>query len=188
MQDQIRELLLKLNVSDPEILGNTPRRYEGVLSEILAGITAECPDLRSFPSANPGSFVFKAGLRASSICPHHLLPYLLEGAFAYIPCRRVIGISKPGRLLQWVASRLILQEEIAPAFLEHFCKCIKPEGAMLVVRGWHLCEALRGSRQSDSVTVTSECTGVFTELNAHGRELRDTFWALYAKEEGDKPW
>ena len=176
METGLQAILEHLGVEDPELLENTPKRWAQSLEELLKGRLEKAPNLRCFKSkAGTGDMIVKAGLRAVSLCPHHCLPYLLEADFAYIPQGSlVVGISKPGRLLSWVASRFTLQEEIGPLFLQEFQKQVNPLGSIIVLRGLHLCEGIRGSKQNNSVTVTVASKGLFTKEESCKRE----FWRL----------
>lgn len=176
MENNLQEILEHLGVQDPELLENTPKRWAKVLEELLKGRLEKAPDLTVFKAkAGAGEMIVKAGLKAVSLCPHHCLPYLLEADFAYIPVGSlVVGISKPGRLFNWAASRFTLQEEIGPMFLQEFQRQVNPLGSIIVIRGIHLCEGIRGSKQSNSVTATIAVKGVFAEGAAYKRE----FWKL----------
>lgn len=172
MQQEVRQILLKLGVTEEETLANTPRRFCAAMEELLAGRHTDPPKMTVFPSKRPGMIVFKGGLQATSLCPHHLLPYLLKAYFAYIPKESVVGISKPGRLLQWVAGRLVLQEEIGPLFVEEFDRGVQPAGTILLVKGIHLCEQIRGVKQTASTT-TMAWSGKFSQAIE-----RDEFFKL----------
>lgn len=174
MRKAIEEMLKALNVDTqgPNYEG-TPRRYESALRELLAGQTTAPPELKTFPCERPGNMVLSGPLKAVSLCPHHLLPFLLEGYFAYIPTNRVIGISKPGRLLKWVCGRFGLQEEIGQRFLDELQDAVQPLGAILILKGWHLCSSIRGSKQEGSLTVTCAASGQFEASGPLRAEFRD---------------
>jgi len=176
METDLRSILTHLGVEDEELLENTPGRWGRALEELLKGRLEQAPKLTVFQSkAGAGDMIVKAGLRAVSLCPHHCLPYLLEADFGYIPLEgNVVGISKPGRLLYWAASRFTLQEEIGPMFLQEFQKQVRPLGAIIVIRGLHLCESIRGAKQNNSITITTATKGIFTE----GEVCRKEFWKL----------
>ena len=173
MEEAIKQILKELGATDPEVLLNTPKRASRALNEILSLRASTPPVLTTFQTNSPGEMVFKTGLKATSLCPHHLLVYLLEATFAYVPSTKVVGISKPGRLLQWGAGRLILQEEIGAIFIREFCRVVQPLGTILLLKGYHLCESIRGVQQRDSVTITVASSGCLTE-----GPKRDEFFKL----------
>lgn len=164
----------ELGINDKD----TPERYAKALKELSA--ETEEVDLKAFPLYHnmhgrwPG-FVFKGPLRAASLCPHHLLPYLIEAYFAYIPRKDVVGISKPGRLLEWCCKKQPLQEYVGHLFLTKFSKSVENEGGIILLKGQHLCETIRGARQRDSLTMTLATTGVFDEGT---EQRRAEFWSM----------
>lgn len=163
MENAVKQILehFKVNIQDPNFVG-TPLRFKKAMEEILCSSGAEPPLLTSFPAINgSGDIIFNAGLKGVSLCPHHLFPYMMEANFAYIAGDSVVGVSKPGRLLRWLCGRMALQEVVGPAFLEIFNKALNPLGSMIMIKGVHLCNTIRGAKQDSSSTITVASTGIF---------------------------
>jgi GTP cyclohydrolase I len=98
-----------------------------------------------------------------SLCEHHLLPFFGRCHVAYIPNKKVIGLSKIPRLVDVFARRLQIQErlttQIAQAIMDH----INPQGVGVVIEARHLCMIMRGVEKQNSVAVTSHMMGVFRD-------------------------
>ena len=171
-EEAVKTLLRFFHVPNTDsIYEETPKRYVNALYEIIGGHDVPAPRLRTFESKSLGEIVFMGPLRGTSMCPHHLFPYLIQAYFAYMPSDKAVGISKPGRLLQWVCSRAGLQEEMGNMFLDEFDRQVPNAGTMVLLKGWHLCTSVRGTKQSESETITMESRGNFKTQMLQGRFL-----------------
>jgi GTP cyclohydrolase IA len=103
-----------------------------------------------------------------SLCEHHLLPFFGKCHVAYIPRKRVIGLSKIPRLVDVFARRLQIQERMTNQIAETICEKIDPLGVAVVCQGSHLCMSMRGVEKQNSFAVTSAMLGVFRD-NARTR-------------------
>lgn len=153
--------LLKHIGEDPdrEGLKETPERVVRMYKEIFAGYITPCPNMKAFTSKSK-SMVVKSNILTFSCCEHHMVPMKLYVDFAYIPKGRVVGISKIIRLIRWCSARLTLQEELVENIADEFMKQVAPAGCMVVIRGHHFCEEMRGVR-TENCTTTSAIRGVF---------------------------
>lgn len=151
---------------------HTPERWVHALQAMTA--RGDAPNLVTFPTSasHKNQIVFKGPVYASSVCPHHLFPYSVEAYFAYIPCDKIVGISKVGRLLEWACKALIIQEDIGPLFLEIFNASVDPRGSVLYLRGNHSCEQMRGAKQRSSVTTTTAVSRAFEEASNYQNFLQ----------------
>ena len=103
-----------------------------------------------------------------SLCEHHLLPFFGKCHVAYIPRRRVIGLSKIPRLVDVFARRLQIQERMTNEIAETIREKIDPMGVAVVCEGTHLCMSMRGVEKQNSFAVTSAMLGIFRD-NARTR-------------------
>jgi GTP cyclohydrolase I len=99
-------------------------------------------------------------------CEHHMAPFFGTATIAYLPDRKIVGLSKLNRVLNAFARRLQVQErltcQVADALMEH----LKPKGAAVVIKARHLCMESRGVCQQGHHTVTSALRGIFKEDSA----------------------
>src|SRR5262245_3433434 len=103
-----------------------------------------------------------------SLCEHHLLPFFGKCHVAYIPSKRVIGLSKIPRLVDVFARRLQIQERLTNQIAETIRQKIDPLGVAVVCEGTHLCMSMRGVEKQNSFAVTSAMLGAFHD-NARTR-------------------
>jgi GTP cyclohydrolase I len=96
-----------------------------------------------------------------SLCEHHLLPFIGRAHIAYIPRRRVIGLSKIPRVVDMFAPRLQLQERMTRQIAEFMDALLQPLGVAVVLEGLHLCATLRGLKKHSARMTTSKMQGVF---------------------------
>jgi GTP cyclohydrolase IA len=175
----VREILLGLGEQvDREGLRDTPARVARAYRELLAGTHEDAGDhlKRLFEQEQAGDdVVVLRGIRFTSLCEHHMLPFTGEAHLAYLPSGgRVTGLSKLARTVDVFAKRLQMQErltgEVADALVEH----LAPRAVAVVVEAEHSCLRLRGARKDDARMVTTAFRG---EL-AHDRALRAEVLAL----------
>ena len=106
-----------------------------------------------------------------SMCEHHMLPFYGKAHVAYIPDKKVIGISKLARLLEIYARRLQIQERIGEQVTEALMQYLKPKGAACIIEARHLCMCSRGVGKQNSIMVTSSMKGVFYDDPSAKQEL-----------------
>ncbi|GHT62738.1 GTP cyclohydrolase 1 [Bacteroidia bacterium] len=98
-----------------------------------------------------------------SMCEHHILPFFGKAHVAYIPNKSVIGLSKIPRIVDVFARRLQIQERMTTQIKDCIQKTLNPLGVMVVIEAQHLCMQMRGVEKQNSVTTTSDFTGVFNQ-------------------------
>jgi GTP cyclohydrolase I len=98
-----------------------------------------------------------------SICEHHLIPFIGRAHVAYIPGEdgRITGISKLARLVDALARRPQVQENLTVQVADEIDRTLQPRGVMVVIEAEHLCMTMRGVRKPGSTTVTSAVRGLF---------------------------
>jgi len=95
------------------------------------------------------------------MCEHHMLPFFGKAHVAYIPDKRVIGISKLARLIDIYARRLQIQERIGDQVTSALMEFLRPKGAACIIEATHMCMRMRGVGKQNSVMTTSSMKGVF---------------------------
>ena len=98
-----------------------------------------------------------------SLCEHHMLPFFGKAHVAYIPKYAVTGLSKIPRVVDVFARRLQIQERMTTQIKESIQKTLDPLGVMVVIEAQHMCMQMRGVEKQNSITTTSDFTGVFNQ-------------------------
>ena len=117
--------------------------------------------LTSFKTEKYDEMIIVKDIPFYSLCEHHILPFFGKAHVAYIPDKKIVGLSKLARLVRKYAHRLQIQERIGKQVCDELIKEIKPKGVMVVLEAEHLCMSMRGIKAPGHKTVTSEVRGVF---------------------------
>ena len=117
--------------------------------------------------------VMLRSIRMESHCEHHLVPILGTAHIAYLPDRRVVGISKLARVLDSFARRLQTQETLTAQVADCIQTALQPRGVAVLIDAQHQCMTTRGVHKSDVSMITTRFTGTFQ----NDRDLRDRFLA-----------
>lgn len=174
VESSIRTLLVGMGidwVQDPNFK-ETPKRVAKAYKELNRGLYEEEPKIKIFPTTYKGMVFFKS-IKAIGLCPHHLLPIEMDISFAYLPKKNALGLSKVSRIVKYLCSRPVLQEDLTRDIVGHFTKLLKPLGVAVVIRGIHGCMKFRGIKEA-TVVKTSEMTGSFLTQS----ETREEFFNL----------
>jgi GTP cyclohydrolase I len=153
------ELLRALGADvDAEDLQETPRRVADAYTELL---TPQPFRATTFPNDDGyDELIVARAIPFHSLCRHHLLPFHGVAHIGYLPCERIIGLSKFGRIVEFFARDLQTQERLTiqiAAWLEHE---LQPKGVGVVLEAEHLCMSLRGVQKFGARTVTSALHGL----------------------------
>ena len=170
--DLVRRMLVLLG-EDPERDGlrRTPERFEKALRFLTSGYQQDSDKVLNGAmfSVSYDQMVLVKDIEIYSLCEHHLLPFFGKCHVAYIPDKKVIGLSKIPRLVNMFARRLQIQEQLTNQIASAIQQNISPLGVGVVVQARHLCMVMRGVEKQNSQTVTSAMLGSFRE-NAQTRE------------------
>jgi GTP cyclohydrolase I len=175
----VRELIKFLGEDpDREGLKETPYRVLKSLKEMLCGYSQDPKDvMKTFEDGACDEMVLVKGINLESLCEHHLLPFIGQAHVAYIPNKRVIGLSKIARLVDIYAKRLQIQERLTVQITKALDDYLKPQGSACVIEAKHLCLSCRGVMKQNAVMVTSSLTGAFRDP-----EVRSEFLRLIGRE------
>jgi GTP cyclohydrolase IA len=164
MQDAIRKLLTDLG-EDPnrEGLLDTPKRVEKAYTFLTSGYHADIDRVlnNALFSVDYSEMVIVKDIDFYSLCEHHLLPFFGKCHVAYIPSKKVIGLSKIPRLVDVFARRLQVQERLTNQIADTILDKIAPLGVAVVMEATHLCMSMRGVEKQNSFAVTSAMLGTF---------------------------
>lgn len=171
----VRTLILWAG-DDPtrEGLVGTPDRVVRAYEEFFAGYSEDPVDLlaRTFEETDGyDEMVVLRDIRLESHCEHHMVPIIGKAHVAYLPRRRVVGISKLARLVEVYAKRLQIQEKMTAQIANAIDEVLRPEGVAVVIEASHQCMTTRGVRKPGVVMVTSRMLGAFRDNPATRREF-----------------
>ena len=160
---------------DPQRPGlvETPKRFARAMRFLTGGYEAEPEDVVGggiFEAEGEG-VVLVRDVEFHSLCEHHLLPFFGRVHVAYLPGKRIIGLSKIPRLVDLFARRLQVQERITEQVADAVAKLLEPKGVMVIAEARHLCMAMRGVEKQHSATATRALRGVFTHDAAARQEV-----------------
>lgn len=169
-------VLLRWTGDDPtrEGLLDTPGRVVRAYEEFFAGYDEDPVSIleRTFEETDGyDDIVLLRDIRFESHCEHHMLPIIGKVHVAYLPSRRVVGISKLARVVEAYAKRLQIQEKLTAQIANTINEVLEPRGVAVVIEAEHQCMSTRGVHKPGVAMVTSRMLGVFREDPATRREL-----------------
>jgi GTP cyclohydrolase I len=168
--------LLQWTGDDPdrEGLRGTPDRVVRAFEEWFSGYAIDPVDLlkRTFEEIEGyDEMIVLRDVRFESHCEHHIAPIIGKVHIAYLPDRRVIGISKLARLVDVYAKRLQIQEKMTAQIANTLNDVLLPKGVAVVIEAQHQCMTTRGVHKPGVSMVTSRMLGAFREDQATRREF-----------------
>lgn len=140
----------------------TPERVARMMvNETMGYYLYNRPEMTTFPADefNKGQVVIVKGIKFYSLCAHHHVPYFGTVDFAYVIKDRVVGLSKIPRLIEFLAKKPTVQEDLGREILDVFYDEIEPMAAGLIITADHLCMSMRGVKTQDTKTVTQNFVG-----------------------------
>ena len=175
--DLVRKIIVLVG-EDPnrEGLRKTPERYEKALKFLTSGYNQRMDSVLNGAtfSLHYDEMVVVKDIEFFSMCEHHLLPFFGRAHVAYLPSKRVLGLSKIARLVDMFARRLQIQERMTYQIAQSIEENISPEGVGVIIEARHLCMQMRGVEKQHGQAVTSAMLGSFR----HNKQTRDEFLSL----------
>jgi GTP cyclohydrolase IA len=175
--EHVRQILIELGENpDREGLRRTPERFEKALRYLTSGYRQDPERVLNGAmfSVTYDEMVVVKDIELYSLCEHHLLPFFGKCHVAYIPTKRVVGLSKIARLVNMYARRLQIQERLTSQIADALQEQLSPQGVGVIVEARHLCMVMRGVEKQHSTATTSHMLGVFRD----NKQTRDEFLAL----------
>lgn len=153
-----------------EGLQDTPKRFVKFFKEFLNPPDWNCT---SFEGEGYDEMIIQTNIPFHSLCEHHIAPFFGTGTIAYIPNKRIVGLSKLARTLETFARRLQNQERITTQVAEFLWNELEPKGVAVQLTAKHMCMEMRGVKKHDTYTTTSKMLGVFKDdINTKNEFLR----------------
>ncbi|MBN9495784.1 MAG: GTP cyclohydrolase I FolE [Alphaproteobacteria bacterium] len=174
-QEAVRTLI-EWAGDDPmrEGLLGTPERVVRAYEEWFAGYNEDPVELlkRTFEETEGyDEMVVLRDVRFESVCEHHLAPILGTVHVAYLPAKRVVGISKLARVIDVYAKRMQIQEKMTAQIANTIEEVLQPKGVAVVVQAQHQCMSTRGVHKTGVSMVTSRMLGAFRDNESTRREF-----------------
>ncbi|MCF1502363.1 GTP cyclohydrolase I FolE [Afifella sp. H1R] len=164
---------------DREGLIDTPARVVRAYEEFFEGYNTDPTELlaRTFEETDDyDDMIVLRNMRLESHCEHHIVPIIGKAHIAYLPNRRVVGISKLARLVEAYAKRLQIQETLTSQIADTIEEVLRPRGVAVVIEAAHMCMTTRGIRKPGVSMVTRRFVGAFKDNS----DLRRDFLAQIA--------
>jgi GTP cyclohydrolase I len=165
-----------------EGLLETPNRVARMYAEMYSGYREDPYEIMKkqfenehFNPDDPYSsgMVIVKDIEFFSHCEHHMVPFFGKCSIGYIPSKKVVGISKLGRIVNVFAHRLQIQERLTNEIADCIDESLKPLGVMVVINATHLCMKMRGLKNATASTTTSAIRGAFKQ-----QATREEFMSL----------
>ncbi|QDU83899.1 GTP cyclohydrolase 1 [Planctomycetes bacterium Pla163] len=169
-------VLLRWAGDDPDREGllDTPRRVAKSYREFFAGYELDPEAVLSTTFEEVEGYdeiVLVRDINLESHCEHHMVPINGRAHVAYLPDKRVVGISKLARVVEVYAKRLQIQEKLTAQVADTIDRVLQPRGVAVIIEASHQCMTTRGIHKPDSVTVTSRMLGAFRDNASTRHEL-----------------
>ena len=165
---------------DREGLVGTPDRVARSYEEFFAGYNEDPREIlqRTFEEIEGyDEMVILRDIRIESHCEHHMVPIIGRAHVAYLPDKRVVGISKLARVIEIYARRLQIQEKMTAQIANTVEEVLRPRGVAVVIEAAHQCMTTRGVHKADVTMVTSRMLGAFRD----GGETRREFLSMIGR-------
>jgi len=165
-----------------EGLERTPDRVEKALRYLTSGYEQDAKAILNDAMfvEDYDEMVIVKDIDFSSLCEHHLLPFIGKCHVAYMPGRKIVGLSKIPRLVEMFSRRLQVQERLTTQIASTVNEVLQPRGVAVVMEAVHLCMLMRGVEKQNSKAITSAMLGSFRD----NPETRAEFMGLIKSSRG----
>jgi GTP cyclohydrolase IA len=158
-----------------EGLERTPERVEKALRYLTSGYGKDAKEILNGAMfvEDYDEMVIVKDIDFSSLCEHHLLPFIGKCHVAYMPGRKIVGLSKIPRLVEMFSRRLQVQERLTTQIASTINEVLQPRGVAVVMEAVHLCMLVRGVEKQNSKAITSAMLGSFRDRPETRAEFMD---------------
>ncbi len=178
IEDYVRKIIQHMGENpDREGLLKTPYRVARSFAYLTKGYQQDPKEVINnaiFTEEDYSEMIVVKDIDFFSMCEHHILPFFGRANVAYIPNKRIVGISKVARLVDVYARRLQVQERITTQVANTLMEELQPLGVGVIITAEHLCMRMRGVEKQNSIVTTSATLGAF---RTH-QETREEFITL----------
>ncbi|HXX94110.1 MAG TPA: GTP cyclohydrolase I FolE [Planctomycetota bacterium] len=177
LREHVTEILKMLGENPSrEGLAKTPLRVEKALKDLTKGYALSPGDILKsavFEESDYDEMVIVKDIDIFSLCEHHLLPFFGKCHVAYLPDRKIVGLSKLPRVVEAFARRLQVQERLTTQIAKIIEETLKPKGVGVVIEAFHLCVMMRGVEKQNAHMITSSMRGRFRSDSRTREEFLD---------------
>jgi GTP cyclohydrolase I len=176
MESNVKEMLIGLGEDpDREGLARTPLRVAKAMDFLTSGYTTSLDDAvnNAIFETDADEMVIVKDVEFYSLCEHHMLPFFGSAHVAYLPNKKIIGLSKIARIVDVFGRRLQVQERLTNQIADAIEEVLDPHGVAVVIEGSHFCMMMRGVQKQGSSMVTSAMRGGFKSNHSTRSEFMD---------------
>jgi GTP cyclohydrolase I len=175
---------LVINTTDDHNTKDTARRVAKMfVHEIFRGRYYPPPEVTAFPNAKQYDQIYMSGpMSINSTCAHHFQPITGQAYVGIFPGEKVIGLSKFNRIVDWIASRPQIQEEMTEQIADMIEEETEAKGVAVVIKAEHFCMTARGVKEHESEMMTSVVRGCFR----YEPPIKAEFFSLLSNMKGMK--
>jgi GTP cyclohydrolase I len=177
IEDLVKQLLIRLGEApDRAGLVDTPKRVSNAYTKILSGYDRKLEDeITTFDNEyDYDDLIYSGKIDFFSMCEHHLLPFFGTAHIAYVPDKKIIGLSKLARAIDIYSRRLQEQERVTVQVAAELERLLSPKGVIVMLEGQHFCSMARGVEKVNSNMKTIRALGCFKD----NEKLYDRFFQL----------
>jgi GTP cyclohydrolase I len=151
-----------LDLTDDSLSGTPARVAKLYATEMFTGLNGPKPRIMTVEDKfNYDQMLIEKGIAINSCCEHHFLPIIGECTIAYIPDKKVLGLSKLNRVAQYHAAKPQVQERLTEDILKHIQDAVDTENVAVLIDAAHMCVKMRGIKDHNCITRTTALGGNF---------------------------
>jgi len=148
---------LGIDVKNDQHTKETPKRLAKMyVDEVMVGRYTREPNITAFEATHQDMVIVK-DIDVRSMCSHHFVPIIGKAHVGYIPDKKVIGLSKFARIIEYFSRRPQIQEELTKQVFDYLYTLLQPKSLYIMIEAEHYCMIWRGVKNNESKTITSYC-------------------------------
>lgn len=174
IEHYFRQIMLELGLDlNDDSLKDTPKRVAKMYKEeLFSGLSDPLPTLTTFDNKyHYSQMLIEQGISVNSVCEHHFLPIVGKAAVAYIPDKKIIGLSKLNRIVHHYCRRPQVQERLTEQIKNQLIETLETENVAVLLDAAHFCVKMRGVKDHNCITRTTSLGGVFFEQQSTRNEF-----------------
>lgn len=166
VQELVKELLVEIGEDpDREGLAKTPERVAAAYEYLTSGYRMDLSEVVNDAvfESHSNNMIICRDIEVYSLCEHHILPFFGRCHIGYIAQKKVVGLSKLARIVEYYARRLQIQERLTAEIAQAVMEVTDAQGVGVVMECRHMCMMMRGVQKQNSIMTTSSVLGSFLD-------------------------